>query len=281
MDSRLPKWMFTSWCNTTRRYKIINVNNMWIFNFFKQLVYLAWYRFYYVPTHRTLFSNLKKYKGIHSGQRVFIVATGPSLCATDLDLLKNEITFGMNSVFKMFDKTEWRPTYYCIADGGVYKKIMDQIDCQHLGQKFANDKIPWQNQDVIKIPIIQTLCHNDELREKFSFIASHSHTSRNIVSGVYMGNSVVHVITQICFYMGFSEIYYIGADCSNFKKHAADCEHNLSIKRSESSLANGIKADYQSDYAFAKKNSIKMYNATRGGALEIFPRVKLEDIVNK
>ena len=32
---------------------------------------------------------------------------------------------------------------------------------------------------------------------------------------------------------------------------------------------------------YAKKHNIHIYNATRGGNLEIFPRVKLEDVLSK
>ena len=41
---------------------------------------------------------LKQYKNKYDGKRCFIVATGPSLTVEDLSLLKNEITFGMNSI---------------------------------------------------------------------------------------------------------------------------------------------------------------------------------------
>lgn len=247
--------------------------------FLKRLAYLFWFRFIFIRSKLSLFGSLKRFKGIHHGERVFIVATGPSLTAKDLDLLKDEITFSMNSVFKLFDQTEWRPSYYCITDGGVYKKIKDEIDEYPLNICFVNSSISWEKKGLIRIPIIPSLCNTEELRTKFKRFSTHSHTSSNICKGLFMGNSVVHVITQICFYMGFSEIYFIGADCSNFKSHATNCEHNLTISRPEDSLANGIMADYEADYEYAKKHNIKMFNATRGGALEVFPRVCLEDII--
>lgn len=254
---------------------------MWIFNLLKRVAYLIWYRFYYMPCHKSTYIPLKELRGIHAGERVFIIATGPSLNERDLDMLKNEITFGMNSIYKMFDKTDWRPTYYCIADGGVYQKIKADIDnnISKIEKCFCNDKILWNNDYVQKIPVIPNLCNNETLRNILHFISKNSHTSKNIVNGIFMGNSVVHVITQICFYMGFKEIYYLGADCSNFNKHASGCEHNLINNRKEDNLAEGIKADYISDYNFAKQNGVRMFNATRGGALEVFPRVTLEDVL--
>ena len=46
----------------------------------------------------------KKYKDLHKGKRVFLVANGPSLLNTNLDLLENEISFAMNRVSLIYNK---------------------------------------------------------------------------------------------------------------------------------------------------------------------------------
>ena len=58
--------------------------------------------------------RIARLRNKHAGQRCFIVANGPSLRPEDLDLLQRsgEITFGMNRIYKLFDQTRWRPTYY-------------------------------------------------------------------------------------------------------------------------------------------------------------------------
>ena len=52
--------------------------------------------------------KLQKLKNIHKGERCFIVANGPSLTSGDLNMLYNnkEITFGMNRIYKFFEKTQ-------------------------------------------------------------------------------------------------------------------------------------------------------------------------------
>ena len=67
--------------------------------------------------------SLRVLKDIHKNKRCFIVANGPSLQAQDLDFLENnnEITFGMNRIFKMFNKTNWRPTYYVCEDINILR----------------------------------------------------------------------------------------------------------------------------------------------------------------
>ena len=57
-------------------------------------------------------ADMKKYKSIHKGKRCFIVATGPSLTIKDLEMLDGEITFSMNSIVNLYNKTEFRPNYY-------------------------------------------------------------------------------------------------------------------------------------------------------------------------
>jgi len=61
---------------------------------------------------------IKKYKGHYSG-RCFIVGNGPSLANTNLDLIKDEISFGMNRIPLIYNKTKWRPTYYIYCSTNV------------------------------------------------------------------------------------------------------------------------------------------------------------------
>lgn len=50
------------------------------------------------------FATIKQMENIHNGERCFIVATGPSLTMEDLQLIKNEISFGMNSITRIYDR---------------------------------------------------------------------------------------------------------------------------------------------------------------------------------
>ena len=71
---------------------------------------------------KSSYEKLKSLKDQHKGERCFIVATGPSLRIEDLNLLRNEFTFSMNSIFLLFDETDWRPTYYGIQFPDLYQK---------------------------------------------------------------------------------------------------------------------------------------------------------------
>ena len=89
--------------------------------------------------------------------------------------------------------------------------------------------------------------------------------------------------------MGFKEIYLLGVDHS----YSTEMDKNGSLIRkpdikdhfSENDKVTNIPQLYKSTLAYemakksAEKLGIKIYNVTRGGALEIFERRKLEDVL--
>lgn len=90
-----------------------------------------------------LFYNptIERFHNIHKGERCFIVATGPSLCVKDLDILEsnNEICMSVNGIFKVFEKTKWRPDYYFLSD--LYGLLQWQKDIlqMEVKEKFIAD----------------------------------------------------------------------------------------------------------------------------------------------
>jgi len=108
--------------------KILNrLKNLW----YLKLPYIVLKNLYTAQLYPTFFPDryrgLKKFKDIHRGKRCFIVATGPSLTLEDVEKIKGEITFGMNSVYKLFDKTDWRPDYYGVIDPWVFDNIQEDL----------------------------------------------------------------------------------------------------------------------------------------------------------
>ena len=87
------------------------------------------------------YSRLFQFKDIHKDKRCFVICTGPSLTVDDVHKLKDEYTFGMNSIVKLFSKTEWRPTYYVISDALVYKYLKDDVNFKEQKNKFISSDI--------------------------------------------------------------------------------------------------------------------------------------------
>ena len=223
--------------------------------------------------------RLVKFKDIHKGERCFIIATGPSLTLQDVEKLKHEITFGVNSIIGFFDKTEWRPTYYGIIDANSY----DQLDINKMKEidvVFYNSTLPYPYSNGYKIPMrINQQCHNTNLPNRYPKIFHWTKFSEDITKCVWDGRTVVYSMLQIATYMGFKEIYLLGTDCNY--KGKEQYNRDLAYTNNEKDLKVGdymiecykVAAEYQ------KTHDVKIYNATRGGMLEIFERVDLDKIL--
>ena len=77
-----------------------------------------------LSTRKESKKKIRTYRNRYSGRRCFIVGNGPSLKALDLNLIKDEVSFAANTIYKIFPQTAWRPTFYCIQDEKVLQEIM-------------------------------------------------------------------------------------------------------------------------------------------------------------
>lgn len=216
---------------------------------------------------------LKAYKDIHKGERCFIIATGPSLTIEDVDKLKNEYTFSMNSCIKLFDYTDWRPTYYCVTDINVWNKIGNEIKTAPLNTVFY-EATACDYKGKNGVPFFQSM------QDNFLSICGLSEGKFSVDASkvLYGGSTVVYTILQLAMYMGFKQIFFIGQDC-NFRgpqKHNPLLEHGISgaTKSQEYMLKS-----FELVKKVAVAQGIEIYNATRGGKLEIFERIDLDEVL--
>lgn len=237
---------------------------------------------------------LKTLKGIHTGKRCFIIGNGPSLLAEDLDQLKGEYTFAANRIFKIFDQTNWRPTYYLSVDDRVMKDIGTEFLNYDLGHMFLGyHKCP------IKAPSNQLT----RIYERgISFNSERKHyndttlyVSVDVSNHFGSGASVSFCSIQLAIYMGFAEIYLLGVD--NNYSHTIDTSGNVHIDPSVKNYfgetdARASQVSYPFSegvnllaYTLAKEycdnHGIIIKNATRGGKLEVFERVDFDELMQQ
>ena len=222
--------------------------------------------------------RLKQYRGIHAGDRCFIVATGPSLTLNDVNLLSQEITFGVNSCINMFAKTDWRPTYYCISDVNVWNCLKDKLQNAPLKNVFFEKRYMNYSKEN-GIPFYQNMA------SEFGAISRLPFLSRRKFSGdaseiIYGGASVVYIALQLAVLMGFRKIYLLGVDCNYSSKnaHSKIAKYDKQPRIAFNAVSNMVE-NFKIAKAYADQNGIEIYNATRGGNLEVFERVKLEDVL--
>ena len=266
--------------------------NTFIYNIVRRI----WYRFKHEYTvnnylnRRRYKSSFQSLKGIHKGERCFIIGNGPSLTANDLTLLKNEKTFAANRIFYIFDKTEWRPTYYCTQDLVVMKDISSHIEdvcgiCKNLflnsnGYDYFGASVKRHDNVLFFYPKYKNG------HKKYLF-------SDDISNYVFDGGSITYAAIQIAVYMGFSEIYLIGVDHNYSSASFKDNKINSSdVARSYfEGMPSNIKMtkpnteDSTLSFAIAKEycdnHNIIIKNATRGGKLDVFQRVTLDEVLEK
>ena len=231
------------------------------------------------------YSGLKKFKDIHKGERCFIVATGPSLTVSDLELIRDEYTFSMNSIYLSYAETDWRPTYYVIQDPFVYEKISGSLDAKDyeaafIGSLIANKFPLLEGDNVYDFPV-------DLLWQQIPNKKYHTRFSDDIYSRVYSGYNVAYSALQIAVYMGFKEIYLLGADCNYlqgkkyFKVDNNRGDEKYFTKKHFASHTDKFILAYEVASAYARRHGIKIYTATRGGLLEVYPRVDLDEVAAK
>ena len=231
--------------------------------------------------------KLKQFKGIHQGETCFIIGNGPSLQAEDLEMLcqKRIPTFGFNRIYLMFENTNWRPTYYVSQDEkmlGNCKEIVDKLD---LPYKF--------------IPLFHKYYHNINIQNAYYFKLKLGDDGKTFFSediSKFIGDSTTVACSaiQIAVYMGFKKIYLIGVDhsFSTYKNDKGEIINDETVRDYFSDEYFKDKAQlYVPDLdasaraflvmrEYCDKHDIEIYNATRGGRLEVFQRVDLDNVLN-
>lgn len=233
------------------------------------------------------FAGLEIYKNIHNGKRCFIIATGPSLTIEDIEKIKNEYTFAMNSFVKVLDDISYTPTYYGIQDGYVYDVLKEDIKKSRLPVIFMADAFDcyMPRKKDIDASILQRAKFYplNENYHRFSMDHTkkyHCRFSDDITIQVYDGSTITYSLLQIAVYMGFKEIYLIGADCNYQPGVKNFADHGIRYDN-QSSAGWRMTQAYKTAKQYADNNGVKIYNATRGGQLEVFERVDLDEILAK
>ena len=212
---------------------------------------------------------MENFKNLYNERRCFLIATGPSLVMGDLDLLKrhNEVCISVNGIFKAFDKTKWRPDYYVVSDADFASKNRKIIDSLNISYKLVSDQCVefWKYEHDNNVIVY----HHNASDCCYDF-------SEDISRVSYAGYTITYICMQIAVYMGFKEIYLLGVDC-NYSRGSQN-NHFMKEDKPDNMNHNEDKMllAYQSARQYADEHDIKIYNATRGGMLEVFERVDFD-----
>lgn len=232
-------------------------------------------------------NRLKEFQGKYSGRRCFIIGNGPSLCNQDLNRLKDEISFAANRIYRIYDQCIWRPTFWMCVDPYIIRddhKIIEGLP----GLKFISDQCKRYG---VKSDETLYMIHNHQPY----YINKYSERikvpfSSDVSKRFEAGETVTYNAIQFAAYMGFREMYLLGVDHSY--SQTMDSKGKLRINKGIKDYFGDVKTEkyniqnytvstnaYRSALAYGNEHGIAIYNATRGGKLDIFPRVRLEDVL--
>jgi hypothetical protein len=260
-----------------KRIRLIELDSERIISAFKRRVLdiphsLSWHLSLYAKKNR---EKLSRFSDIHRGERCFIIGNGPSLSLMDLSKLKNEITFGTNRIYLLFNKTEFRPTYYVSINELVLSQFREEIANLSM-PKFLNwnlRKIYGEKEDIfyvrIRLGIIDRL-------------------EGNPLRPISPGGTVTFVAMQLAFFMGFSEVILIGVD-HNFAEKGVPNRSEVRMKELDPNhfdpnyFPKGVKWQLpdltRSEVAYKvarttfEENGRRIFDATINGKCFVFEKV--------
>ncbi len=230
-------------------------------------------------------NSIKLWKDKYKGKRCFIVGNGPSLKPEDLDELRNEYTFGANRIYEVFDKTDWRPTFYFAVDNSFIEAETDRLNALELQNLFlAAD----ENIDISGIGHAVRIFEFTKFKIN-KWNDNSAHISKDVSKYFSVGYTVTFTEIQMAIYMGFTEIILLGVDF-NYSS-VRDRKGRIHTKEGVIDYFSGKKYEstvlpyysnlcaYEAAKKYADEHKIKILNATRGGKLEVFDRINFDNIV--
>ncbi len=234
-------------------------------------------------------------KGGHAGERCFVIGNGPSLLPEDLDKLaaEGETCFGTNRIYCIYPQTKWRPDYYICFDMEAVSTLMQDIKDAGDYPKFINYKgarFGREEKDNIHYIFVADKFMADAFKQECPTLRD------DVDKGVTRSATVTVAAIEMAIYMGFKTIYLLGVDNNYSLKRFRD-GHVVKDTSVQTSYFAGMEdprggdgteravqaIDFMNDSytisrTFAEERGVKIYNATRGGKLEVFERVDFDSL---
>ncbi len=214
-------------------------------------------------------------------QRAFVIGNGTSLKDTPLEKLIGEVTFGMNRISLLYDKTDWRPSYYIRAEG----------------LELLNEPDPslWKDDITCHLDLGIPVYCNVYFSKKAGITGTNgmkqcTHYTKHYDSDespylwhlpvICSYGSTVNVAVQLAVSMGYGPIYLVGCDLGYKDGKASHFDENYEEGYWDMLRpAKYANLDTLNAHMIAERSSpVKIYNATIGGELEVYERVEFDTL---
>lgn len=238
------------------------------------------------PWRRASIRQLAALKDQHRGQRVFIIGNGPSLKNTDLSLLRDEFTIGMNRFYLAFPELGFSTSYFLTVNTLVVEQCAADLLALPI-PKFLSwrsrrfiDPRAFEPTNPLAAPIF---LHTTYTGPGFA---------QDARGRLWEGATVTYVALQLAFHLGFQQAILIGVDHS----YSTQGKPNTTVV-SQGADPNHFHAGYfgkgfrwqlpdldtsERSYHIARQAYAhagrQVLDATVGGLLQVFPKVPYESL---
>ncbi len=241
-------------------------------------------------------------KNRHVGRRCFILATGPSIKTQDLEPLADEICISVSNFFVHPQYNLIRPAYHCFV--GYHPPIPEEAFQTWLGEMAGGTG----NAEIF-VPVVD----HDRMRASSLFsnrivrylgwggtFDDYGTRPLDLTRPIPHPQSVSIMALMVSLYLGCSEIFLMGCD-HDWILHVRESRHFYDEKRHalvragytewirsadepRSDMERQLECNlnlwrhYRHIRGIAAAIGTKIYYATPGGLLDLFPRAALKDL---
>lgn len=225
-------------------------------------------------------------KNSKSGKTCVVIGNGPSLTNGDLEKLQDlgVDTFATNKIFKIFDEVKWRPTYYVTEDPIIVKDITNEIGSISCDYKFIPINVIYDLNMKVKDAFLMNMTYNNNPTENYGF-------TDDIHNAISCNGTVTITAMQLAAYMGYQKILLLGVDHNYSKmidgngnvvedKTVKDYFSDKCDEKIKNKLTHDVGATtlaFMRVKKYLDEKGVEAFNATRGGKLEVFPRVQIDE----
>lgn len=235
--------------------------------------------------------EFKKYKDMYKGKRIFVIGNGPSLTIEDLNTLHQhqEICIASNNFYRVYDRTDFRADFHVISDQDAIDENKERIK-NIPGHLLIGDGYHVERPDCA----VKGTQYFHFIYSFSGFLPNYPKFSSELSQGLYRGGTVTYDSLQLAAYLGAKEIYLLGIDHNYSDDVAAEENHFIKNYLSEEEKkryrerykSNPFETDnankaYEAAEIYSRKHGFRIYNATRGGKLEVFERVDFDSLFEK
>ncbi|MBW2274160.1 MAG: hypothetical protein JRG96_12880 [Deltaproteobacteria bacterium] len=195
--------------------------------------------------------------------------------------MADEVSFGLNRIYLLFDELPFRPTYYCAANELVLEQFCTDIAALSMPRFLSwSGRRHFDPQDESILYLKQALTLGDFF-------------GRDARSAICSGGTVTYLAIQLAWHMGFHQVILLGVDHSfhdkgipnreEVRESAEDenhCHPDYFPKGSRWQLPDLLRSEgaYRLAREAFEADGRQIVDATVGGQLEVFEKVRFESL---